>query len=104
MGFSDEKRWLLTALESGAIVHDFRGLDSDKNWLSDGRLTIVEACALVTLTRGDQAESKAHNERANLVVWILKPVQNGKRWYIKFQRTAQDRAKFISFHPSEEKD
>lgn len=103
MGFSEEKCWLLVVLEAGEIVHDFRGLDSDKNWLSDGRVSIEEACALVALTRGDQSESKPHHERTDLVVWIFKPVLKGKRWYIKFQRTAQGRAKFISFHPSEEK-
>ena len=103
MGFSEEKRWLLVVLESGNLVHDFRGLNSDKNWLSDGRLSIEEACALVALTRGDQAESKPHHERAELIVWIFKPALDGKRWYIKFQRTAQGRAKFLSFHPSEEK-
>lgn len=37
------------------------------------------------------------------MVWIFKPVLKEKRWYIKFQRTAQGRAKFLSFHPSEEK-
>lgn len=103
MGFSEEKCWLLVVLEAGEIVHDFRGLDSDKNWLSDGRLNIEEACALVALTRGDQSESRPHHDKADLTVWIFKPVLKGKRWYIKFQRTAQGRAKFLSFHPSEEK-
>lgn len=102
MGFKEEKQWLLEMLKAGAVVHEFRGLDSEKNWLSDNRLSLEEAVTMVSAARGDQAECRQHHVVPGCNVWIFKVRMNGKDWYIKFHRTGQGRAKILSFHPSEE--
>ena len=102
MGFKEEKSWLLDILKSGTIVHDFRGMDSDKNWLSDARLSTTQAIEIISLVKGDQSESRPHHFDPNRIIWIFKVTAQGCDWYIKFHRVDPTKAKFISFHPSEE--
>ena len=102
MGLKKEKRWLLEALQTGLIVHEFRGLELDKNWLSDGRISKEAAIAMVSAVKGDQAASSPHHLKANCLIWIFTPKVKGTAWYIKFHRTAEGKAKFLSFHPREE--
>lgn len=99
MGFNDEKRWVLDCLSDGKVVHEFRGLDSDKNWLADGRLTLAQVISLVKACPGKQAKCSPHHSRPELLIWVLEPVAAGVRWYLKFHRAPGDRVKFLPVHP-----
>lgn len=101
MGFADEKRWLLEVMREGTIVHQYRPVADEKNWLAQGWLGLTEAQRLVEATRGDQAQERALHGQSQLTVWIFAPRVEGLRWYIKFHRVGPRRVKFLSFHPSE---
>ena len=103
MGFNDDKRRILEALLAGVFVHESRDSKELKNLLSCEPNFNQAAYDIVKATRGNQAKSDKHHMDQEQPIWILKPVCNNLRWYVKCYIDRQtEMVCFISFHHSEE--
>lgn len=102
MGFSSDKKRILSDLESLNFDHEARtGRAEDENLLAAGLITAERAIEIVMCARGQQHESRSHHQVTDLQIWIFKPVHEGAVWYVKGY-FAEDQTWFISFHPSKQ--
>jgi hypothetical protein len=86
VGFRDVKRQAIHCLERGYVLHamDRKGIDV-KNLLAMGVVSIAEVADLIRQTKGFQYEKGgAVHGCAEIEMHIMKPVKDGRRWYLKF--------------------
>ena len=94
IGFNDAKKRVTEAIQSKRFRHEHR-VDAQKNLLATGELSLEEAVAILSKTRGSEASSSRHHFDPILKIWVFQPVG----WYIKFYFLEE--CLFISFHRSE---
>ncbi|CAM3886444.1 hypothetical protein [Rheinheimera salexigens] len=99
MGFREVKSKVLTYLTQGSYDHEVRGKIDVKNLFQCGLITDEQVIGLIKQCRGSEYEVSPHHSAPSIDVHVLKPVKNGKRWYIKFYFLEPD-VVFISVHES----
>jgi hypothetical protein len=95
MGYEDAKRRILEALVQGAVKHEKRNQETEKNWLFARKVSLTRAYEIVAATRGQQAQSSPHHWDSEVEVWVFQPSD----WYIKFYFSGET-CWFVSFHKS----
>ena len=102
MGFKDDKKQILAALQTLNYDHQARtGRTEDENFLAVGLISAEEAAEIISSTNGRQHENRDHHQVSFPKVWILKPVFQDRPWYIKGYFLG-GQTWFISFHPSKD--
>lgn len=92
MNFSDAKRHVVEALQSGQIKHEPRADADEKNWLFSRRISREEAAEIIKSTRGDRFQTDKHHLDSSIEVLFFRPGD----WYIKCY--LRNECWFISFH------
>ena len=95
MGYEEAKRRVLEALDKGAVKHERRNQEADKNWLVARKISLTAAHEIIAGTRGQQAQSSPHHWDSRVEVWVFQPSD----WYIKFY-FSEEACWFVSFHKS----
>lgn len=90
MTFSEAKQAVLLSIKERSFMTDDR--EKGKNALADGTITLDEAHAIVSLTRGQDATQSEHHMFKSVQVWVFRPAD----WYVKFH--IRFGITFISFH------
>ena len=67
--------------------------------LAAGLISAEEAYEIVAQSRGNDYDSRPHHQVGYPPVWILKPLIQGKGWYVRGYFLASQ-TWFVSFHPS----
>lgn len=90
---------VITALRDDLVLHVPRPVQAEKNLLATGQISSVEAITIIQATRGNQVEVEPYEQDPSVDCYILKPVVQGVRWYVKcFERSG---IWFVSFHRQE---
>jgi len=99
-GFSSAKRALLVALRAGNFEHEIREVQSEKNLLAVGDVTLEEVINMVNRTRGADYSASPHHSDPETTVHLFRPVVERTRWYVKvyFLDEPTGTAVFISVH------
>lgn len=99
--FTEVRRRLIHALESGDFVHEARDARAEKNLLAVGDVTAGDVIRLLQRTRGDQYTVSPHDWDSAIAVHVFKPTVLHVGWYVKayFLPQGGETAVFISVHP-----
>lgn len=100
MGFIDVKKQVIECLKQGNYSHEIREDIDVKNSLLTGQVSEELVIELIKCCSGSQHQQSLHHQVSSIMVHILKPVKDNKKWYIKFYFLEPD-VMFISVHESE---
>jgi len=100
MGFKAARQATIDALLDGRFEHEERSVADGKNLLASGEVSVDEVVSLLRRCKGDQYEARPHHFDAGQPIDIFRPIEGGRRWYIKSYliRLEEVVAVFISVH------
>jgi hypothetical protein len=93
---------VIACLDAGAYDSAARSAMAESNWLATGQLSPEDVKRMIGMCRGTQYTAKPMSEDPDTLKHELKPVIDGKQWFIRFYfvETPADVTMFISVHPS----
>ena len=98
MGFREAKSKVIKCLEQGNVNHDQdRGNINIKNLLATGTVSIDDVKSIILRARGGDYSCRQHHFNTKIPVHIIKTVNSGKSWYVKWYFLEPD-AVFMSVH------
>jgi hypothetical protein len=92
IGFTEAKRLVLTALATGAYLHESRNVDA-KNKLLLGEISPEQVADIIRKSTGKQHQTSPHHADARITVHTVVCLT----WYIKFYFVDPNTV-FISVH------
>jgi len=97
IGFKKVKSKVIDCLKTGKVRHEQRGDIDIKNLLAIGTVTTEQVATAIARASGDEYECRFHHYDSQIQVHIIKTVNAGKRWYIKWYFIEPETV-FISVH------
>ncbi|MDH3974014.1 MAG: hypothetical protein OEV42_07025 [Deltaproteobacteria bacterium] len=97
MAFKKAKQQVIHCLQNGNVSHETRGNIDVKNLLATGAVTIDEVISIILRAKGGDYSCSPHHFDSNVPMHLIKTVNSGKTWYIKWYILDPD-AVFISVH------
>lgn len=101
MGFNEIKKKVIKCLIEGYYQHETRKDIDIKNVFMRGDLSVLDLIEIIKCTTGNNYETSKHHLDISADIHVMKPVKEGKKWYIKFY-FFEPNTVFISVHESEE--